>query len=242
MSKPVASPAGVSPQSQLKNLPTAGAKPANVTDFGRFVLADVKGGAYKQAYRLSQVSLAIEQALKGNFTPITEAVAASQGKIDLCSAYQAGFAAVGVRAGSCDIAKVPYTGKLADQVNKQARENIELQRQQLLSAFTGAFETCLTDIKAIAKAKAEAKKALKAATTEQEKANVAEANQASETATETDLPVGEVSDINCQAMSVLAALQGGLLSDEATEAFEDFFRTREIAALSQQEQQPSAVH
>lgn len=122
------------PTTDYSTLATAGkAKPTRESSFAQFVQGDIKGGAYAAAYRIATVNLAIEQSLKGNYSPMHEAIKLCEGKVKKSQAYHAGFAAMG------DIVKVDYIGRLDATENKAAREKIANRLHHLTIAFAVAF-------------------------------------------------------------------------------------------------------
>lgn len=121
-----------------------------VSSFAQFVQGDIKGGAHAHAYRISIIRLAIEQAFKGNYTPIGEASTLTEGKAKKARAYHAGFATFGADG----IKKVSYIGALNGNDNKAAREEIAAKTDAACNAFFVAFDAVIAE-KAPAKAKAE---------------------------------------------------------------------------------------
>lgn len=122
-----------------------------VSSLAQFVQGDIKGGAHAHAYRVSVIRSAIEQAFKGNYTPITEAATLTAGKAKKARAYHAGFATFGADG----LSKVNYIGKLNDHTNKAAREAIEANTHNACAAFFVAFDAVMAE-KAEPKAKAPA--------------------------------------------------------------------------------------
>lgn len=122
--------------------------------FAAFVAADIKGGAQAHAFRKSVAAKALEQAFKGNYSPLAEALALSVGKAKKARAWAAGLAAAGVAATSDDstIRKVPYVGKLELPGNAEARELIVQRTASALESFSAAFEIVMAE-KAAPKAK-----------------------------------------------------------------------------------------
>jgi hypothetical protein len=125
-----------------------------VSSFARFVLGDIKGGDAAHAYRKEVMATAIEQAYKGNYSPITEAMTLTEGKAKKARAYAAGFAALG-KIGDVDgIIKVQYIGSLNSHENKAAREEIAAKAAASVNAFFAAFDVVMAE-----KAEKKAKKA-----------------------------------------------------------------------------------
>jgi hypothetical protein len=125
-----------------------------VSSFARFVLGDIKGGDAAHAYRKEVMATAIEQAYKGNYSPITEAMTLTEGKAKKARAYAAGFAALG-KIGDVDgIIKVQYIGSLNSHENKSAREEIAAKTSASVNAFFAAFDVVMAE-----KAEKKAKKA-----------------------------------------------------------------------------------
>jgi hypothetical protein len=129
---------------------------ALVSTLARFVQGDIKGGTHAHAYRMDTMRAAIEQAFKGNYSPITEAAALTEGKAKKARAYHAGFAALG-GIGSLDskgvgVVKVAYVGKLDSNDNKAARETILSKTATACGLFFAAFDVVMAE-KATPKAK-----------------------------------------------------------------------------------------
>lgn len=131
---------------------------APVSLFAQFALGDVKGGDAAHAYRKSVVRTAIEQAYKGNYSPLTEALGVVAGKSKKSRAYLAGFAAAGVStdAALSTIKKVPYKGALSADTNADARATIERLSSESTAAFFAAFDTVMAEPPKAKKAKDEA--------------------------------------------------------------------------------------
>jgi hypothetical protein len=131
---------------------------APVSLFAQFTLGDVKGGEHAHAYRKSVVRTAIEQAYKGNYSPLTEALGVVAGKSKKSRAYLAGFAAAGVStdAALSTIKKVPYKGALSGADNADARAAIERLTAESTAAFFAAFDTVMAEPAKAKKAKEEA--------------------------------------------------------------------------------------
>lgn len=147
------------------------------SQFARFVVADLKGGEQAHAFRMSLVTSAVTEALKGNFNFIREAREHATGKSRKAAAYQAGFTAMLHAAsqfypetldgtpytgpGAGGILKVPYTGKLDSKDNASARAAIDLQTGVIAAAFEQGYIAHDTKAAAEAKAKAAERKAKK---------------------------------------------------------------------------------
>jgi hypothetical protein len=127
-------------------------KQTPVSLFAQFVQGDIKGGAHAQAFRTTTIRNAVEQMFKGNYSPITEAAALTEGKAKKARAYQAGFATFGV-VGT-DVKKVDYKGKLDSAENKDVRAKIEQLTHAATVAFFVAFDAVMAE-KAAPKAKSE---------------------------------------------------------------------------------------
>lgn len=125
-----------------------------VSSFARFVQGDIKGGEHAHAYRKEIIASAIEQAYKGNYSPITEAQTLTEGKAKKARAYAAGFAALGVIGDADGIKKVDYKGALNANENKAAREEIANKTAASTTAFFAAFDVVMAE-----KAEPKAKKA-----------------------------------------------------------------------------------
>jgi len=129
-----------------------------VSSFARFVQGDIKGGAHAHAYRVEVMTTAIEQAFKGNYSPITEALTLTEGKAKKARAYAAGFAALGpigsTNSDGHGVVKVEYVGKLTAHENKAARDAIDSRTAHFTSLFFGAFDAVIAE-----KAEAKPKKA-----------------------------------------------------------------------------------
>lgn len=129
---------------------TAKAPAVLVSLFAQFVQGDIKGGEHAHAYRTATIRSAIEQMFKGNYSPITEAAALTEGKAKKARAYHAGFATFGV-VGT-DTKKVDYIGALNSASNKSARDVIEQKTHAATVAFFGAYDAVMAE-KAVPKAK-----------------------------------------------------------------------------------------
>jgi hypothetical protein len=116
-----------------------------VSSFARFVLGDIKGGDAAHAYRKEIIATAIEQAYKGNYSPITEAATLTEGKAKKARAYAAGFAALGKVGDTDGIVKVSYIGSLNSHENKSAREEIANKTAASVSAFFAAFDVVMAE-------------------------------------------------------------------------------------------------
>lgn len=184
--------------------------------FARFIVADLKGGESAHAFRMSLVTNAVTEALKGNFNFIREARDHATGKSRKAAAYQAGFTAMLHAAsqfypetpdgtpyagpGAGGILKVPYTGRLDAADNATARSAIELQSGVLAAAFETGYIAHDTKAAAEAKTKAAERKAVKEA-----KAAAAETPAPAESAS-VKLDVGEL------VAAVASALAQGMVS------------------------------
>jgi len=122
---------------------TTTAKTAVVSIFAQFVQGDIKGGAHAHAFRISTMRAAFEQMFKGNYSPITEAAALTEGKAKKTRAYAAGFASLGVIGTDCK--KVDYKGKLDSTDNKLARDQIASLTEVTTNAFFKAFDTVMAE-------------------------------------------------------------------------------------------------
>lgn len=127
----------------------ATAPKAPESSFGQFVLGDIKGGSHAHEYRMTVVSAAIREALKGNSRAYLEAQAIATGNSKKAKSYFDGFAAVGLPA------RIAYTGKLSDPANKDIVQKIDEVTASLSADFECAF---LTRFHAPAEPKARAKK------------------------------------------------------------------------------------
>lgn len=123
-----------------------------VSMFARFVQGDIKGGAHAHAFRVETIRNAIEQMFKGNYSPINEASALTEGKAKKSRAYHAGFATFGVIG--TDTVKVSYIGALNSAGNVDKREEIANKTEQAANAFFAAFDIIMAE-KAEPKAKKE---------------------------------------------------------------------------------------
>lgn len=115
--------------------------------FAQFTAADVKGGEHAHAYRKTVVRAALEQAFKGNYSPLTEALGTVAGKSKKSRAYLAGFAAAGVSSDPAQstVRKVPYKGALSGADNADARAEIERRTAEAFNAFFAAFDTVMAE-------------------------------------------------------------------------------------------------
>jgi hypothetical protein len=116
-----------------------------VSSFARFVLGDIKGGDAAHAYRKEIITTAIEQAYKGNYSPITEAMTLTEGKAKKARAYAAGFAALGKIGDTDGVIKVQYIGSLNAHENKPAREEIAAKTTASVNAFFAAFDVVMAE-------------------------------------------------------------------------------------------------
>lgn len=120
-----------------------------VSSFARFVQGDIKGGDAAHAYRKEIIANAVEQAFKGNYSPITEAQTLTEGKAKKARAYAAGFAALGPIGATNDngigVVKVAYKGALNANDNKEARELIASQTQQYVTRFFNYFDSVMME-------------------------------------------------------------------------------------------------
>lgn len=123
---------------------------AIVSLFAQFVQGDIKGGAHAHAFRMATIRTAVEQMFKGNYSPIAEAAALTEGKAKKARAYHAGFATFGV-VGT-DTKKVDYVGKLDSVANKEVRAVIEQKTHAATAAFFVAYDAVMSE-KAAPKAK-----------------------------------------------------------------------------------------
>lgn len=114
-----------------------------VSLFAQFVNGDIKGGQHAHAYRVATIQNAIEQMFKGNYSPITEAAALTEGKAKKARAYHAGFATFGVIGK--DTKKVDYKGALNSADNKQVRDMIESQTKIATGVFFAAFDAVMAE-------------------------------------------------------------------------------------------------
>lgn len=124
---------------------------ALVSTLARFVQGDIKGGEHAHAYRTEVIRTAIEQMFKGNYSPITEAAALTEGKAKKARAYHAGFATFGVIG--TDIKKVDYVGRFDAPENKLARDQVASLTEHHTCEFFRAFDVVMAE-KAAPKAKA----------------------------------------------------------------------------------------
>lgn len=192
------------------------------SQFARFVVADLKGKEHAHAFRMSLVSAAIEEALKGNFNPIREAREHAIGKSRKAAAYQAGFTAALAAAaafyppttdgspyagkGAGGILKVEYTGRLDAASNAPAREAIAMQTGIIAAAFERGYTEHDAKAAAEAKAKAAENKAKKEAKAAAEQQDAPEPVPAS-----VEMDVSDIID------HAVAAIQQGLVTgDEVT--------------------------
>lgn len=124
-------------------------KIAPVSSFARFVQGDIKGGEHAHAYRKEVIANAIEQAFKGNYSPITEAQSLTEGKAKKARAYAAGFAALGpigsTNADGVGVVKVAYKGALNAHENKVARDEIAAKTAASMCAFFVAFDAVMAE-------------------------------------------------------------------------------------------------
>jgi hypothetical protein len=120
---------------------------APISRFASFVKGDIKGGDYAKAFRRAEVSTAIEQALKGNYSPLSESLALTDGKAKKARAYLAGFIAAGVHADplQATLRKVDYKGKLDSKDNAAARATIAERHAVHLSDFFTAFDAVMAE-------------------------------------------------------------------------------------------------
>lgn len=161
--------------------------------FAQFAAADIKGGAAMESHRRNEVMTAINQALKGNFSPIVEASKIG-GKAKKARAYAAGFTAVG------DVAKVAYKGKLDSPENKEARDQIASQTKHLTETFFTAFDAVMAEKAAPRQPKADTVKP--------------DDSSASTTASQTTETAITAADAqNAAIATVLSAIKAGLLAD-----------------------------
>jgi hypothetical protein len=116
-----------------------------VSSLARFVNGDIKGGAAAHAYRKEIITTAVEQAFKGNYSPITEAKGLTEGTAKKTRAYAAGFAALGPIGDVDGIIKVAYVGSLNANENKPAREMIAAKTAASVSAFFVAFDAIMAE-------------------------------------------------------------------------------------------------
>jgi len=183
---------------------TTSAPAAPKSDFGRFVLADVKKGEAAHAFRLQMIAAAIMEGYKGNPNGLTEAVAAAQGKSTIARAYQAGLAALPT------VTKLPYVGAWTRTENADLRKQAHDMTDEAVGLFGAAFDAVVTGDKADAKAKRDAKKAeLEAkakAEAEAAEPEMPEAPAASPDAIEVDIATA--------LEAVIAAVQQGVLDDD----------------------------
>ncbi len=117
----------------------------------QFVQGDIKGGEHATAFRVTTITTAIEQMLKGNYSPIMEAATLTEGKAKKARAYHAGFATFGVIG--TDTKKVDYVGALNSAANVLARNQIASQTKVLAGQFFVAFDAVMAE-KPTPKAKA----------------------------------------------------------------------------------------
>lgn len=185
-----------------------------VSAFARFTLADIKGGEAAHAFRLSQVALAVEQALKGNFDPMREASTLTEGKAKKARAYHAGFAAIakgvadgafGAPTATGQLGRVSYIGALTNPENADARKTIATHAATALRLFDTAFVATMAE-KAAPKAKAVAPVATPApATTSTEQDDAPALVQAEEV------------EVDVLVDTVCTALTMGMLTPEQVE-------------------------
>lgn len=114
-----------------------------VSLFAQFVQGDIKGGTHAHAYRVATIRSAVEQLFKGNYSPINEAKALTEGKAKKARAYAAGFASFGV-VGT-DTKKIDYKGALTSAENKDVRAVIEQKTHSATAAFFVAFDAVMAE-------------------------------------------------------------------------------------------------
>jgi hypothetical protein len=123
------------------------------SEFGRFVLADVKKGDAAHAFRLQMIASAILEGYKGNPNGLTEAKQAAEGKSTIARAYQAGLASLPV------VTKLAYVGAWARTENADIRKQAATLADEATGVFGAAFDAVYTAEKNAAKAKRDAKAA-----------------------------------------------------------------------------------
>lgn len=191
---------------------TVTAPKALVSMFARFVQGDIKGGAHAHAFRVETIRNAIEQMFKGNYSPINEASALTEGKAKKSRAYHAGFATFGVIG--TDTVKVSYIGALNSAANVEKREEIATKTEQATNKFFAAFDAVMAE-KAEPKAKSDKK--ADAPATEGDTAPVA--------TTETH---DKAVSLDNAVTAMIAALNTGALTGAQLEELADAVRACEV--------------
>lgn len=183
------------------------AAPSLVSSLARFVIGDIKGGEHAVNFRKETIRTALEQMFKGNYSPITEAAALTEGKAKKARAYHAGFATLGV-VGS-DTKKIAYVGALTLPENKPVRDAIDSATQHACANFFIAFDTVMAE-KAAPKAKKEAVAA---------PALTATATPETETDDEPSLDAAAMGA--AAVATVLAMIRNGVLTPDQLEAIDE---------------------
>lgn len=170
------------------------------SQFGQFVLGDMKGGSAAHEFRMTMVSAAIREALKGNSRALLEARDIATGKSKKALSYFDGFAAIGIPA------RIAYAGKLSDPSNKAVLDQIDAEASRLSTEFELAF-LARFHVPAEPKAKPKKAKGKDAEQTEQtEQAEQAEQATSTDQLQSVELTVGEVIQAAANAITAGAAL------------------------------------
>jgi hypothetical protein len=186
------------------------ATPALVSSLARFVQGDIKGGEFAIAFRKETIRSALEQMFKGNYSPITEAAALTDGKAKKARAYHAGFATLGVIG--TDSKKVDYVGPLASPANKGARDAIDSATQHATANFFAAFDVVMAE-----KAAPKAAKVKTEATPAQAGATEADTGAGTEAEPSLDPEVMGAAAV----ATVIAMIRNGVLTADQLEAIDD---------------------
>lgn len=132
----------------------SGTTPANTapqSQVARFVHGDIKGGEAMHDFRMSVITTAITEALKGNARNINEASAQAVGKTKRARAYMAGFQSIislldGTERAPLDAAgkavvraEYAYKGKYDSAANEGIRAYIEGRAVHFAAEFEIAF-------------------------------------------------------------------------------------------------------
>jgi hypothetical protein len=132
----------------------SGTTPANTapqSQVARFVHGDIKGGESMHDFRMSVITTAITEALKGNARNINEASAQAVGKTKRARAYMAGFQSIialldGSERAPLDVKGKPavrpeyaYKGKYDSADNADVRAFIEGRAVHFAAEFEIAF-------------------------------------------------------------------------------------------------------
>jgi hypothetical protein len=180
------------------------------SEFGRFVLADVKKGDAAHAFRLSMIASAVLEGYKGNPNGLIEATAAAQGRSTIARAYQAGLSSLPA------ITKLAYVGAWARTENAGIRKQAHDLTDEATGLFGAAFDAVFTEEKAKAKAKRDmAREAAEQGLKEKEAAAQGEPSDAAE-AIEAALAAAagleQAVDIGAAVEAVVMAVQQGMLA------------------------------